>query len=959
EQSLSISSEKIPLPNNIFKDFTNDIKNHSIIRDWILEDLSDKKINDYINEFDIKSCSDSLSIQKKVEKFLEILFGTIKEKKKQCFSQETLNILSFLNRIEDKLDYQTNIIEPISESVQYIPQMATDISQIKEQLNYITGQKNLINIPEGIKIKGKEKYKENLKEIKNLLDKNKNYSARNEAINLIRQLKVQSSEDKETLYSANIYIAQTYINSFFEQEKAIPYLIESIKNCKDEERKLQNQALIHLLDGEFCEGLEIIDKALKINPKNIQSIDIKANLLVLDKKPQDAINLFQDEDLNREPDILYIKSFVESKLNDFQSALKSINEVIKNKPNYYGAYLLHGDIVIFQIQNLLKNNKKITENHYKSINTALEQLSKVINDLNENEQKGILSKAYSNRGLIYVFLCDFKKGESDFIKANELFNEDPEILRNLILTLAANGDYGNALKHLQQLKKLKPEDSEYKLIESQINIFMGYPQNAISILEDEIKKQNLKSPDFRFHNLLIDAYDKDIQTKKAEDKLDEFEKRFGSIPEIILAKAKHLRLLGKYDDAINILKKVINKSENKTKLLIKILLADILCDRREKNDFKKAARLYEPISNIYVNDEILKRYLSSLYNSNQFEKCFELCQNIKEIHDYDDFYIELEGAIFYKLENYQPASEIYKILYQKYPHKINCLMNYGNCLFRLRKVNEAVDALRQAEKRLNGSAQDLAFISSVYSYYGKFEDALELAYQALNKDTKDPNLHLYYAGLFLRAENYISNIDKKYILLFQDTLNNFNKRFPDNKSLEKHTIPKDPNKFKAEIKKLLDTKSNRIEEVERIYNRDRLPIGFFAHSVGKDIITTWSFITSHKMLKLWISSGEISEYQKEMDIADKSTSIIIDIVALLTFKALNILNLLPNVFNEIFICQSILDEFQKLIALKYVYVKHGYTSIINNKGEIYRIDISPEYIKRDITFLEDIVNFIT
>lgn len=817
EYSLSKSKEGVSLPKEIMENFLNDTKNRGIIRDWILEDMSNYTEPQFEN-FDIASYTLSEIYKNEIKSFLKQLFDIIKEKKKQFFSAESLNILSVLFRIDQKLD----TLEPIGEKISKTNDM---VSFLIEEMGY--GEKFRSKFPsEEINKTIEDSSRKKLEEIKNLIEKNKITSAQKKCFELKEELQKSGIDDKEIIFLVNAYLAGAFINSLYEQEKAVPYLSEAVLNAVDEEKKYRNQSLIYLLKREYTSGLNEIDKAINMNPKNMQSVYIKVNLLVLDGKVLDAKNLLSDTDMSEDYDMLYVKAYVEFMSKEFSSGLENINEVIKNKPNYYGAYLLHADIVISQIKDIINKNEIIDKHCIGSIKISQEHLTKVIEDLDVNEQKGMIAYALSKRGAIFGLKNETDNCLLDFEESHKILPEEPEILRNLILSLGANYKFEVAFEYIEKLKELKPEDSEPYLIEAEFYIFSGNPEKAIQIIEKEIEKQNNKPQDFRFHSALIDAYDRNLQTSLAEKRLKEFEIAYGQVPDIILTKAKHLKLIGKYEDAIKILESALLKAKNKIRILMTLLIADILCERGSKEDFERASNLYGNISSKYIMDNILKKYASSLYYSNQFSKCFGLCDEVKKIHGHSDFFSELEGAILYKLDNFQPASEIFKVLYQKFPENLYYLKKYAYCLFRVGKVEDSVDALRQAEKKLGDSPQDLAFISTAYSFVGKINESLEFAWRALKKNPNDPNLHMYFIGAFLHAENFTSEIEQKYIETFQDSINNFNKKFPGNKSLVMYKFPKNPEEFRRKFMELLEEQSNRIENAERIYNINRFPVGF-------------------------------------------------------------------------------------------------------------------------------------
>jgi len=837
-----------------------------------------------------------------------------------------------------------------------------DYSKIQDRLDYylpkIAQSLGIPTFSEKLAMSIEETFCKDLEEIKDLIDKGQIITAREKAIEIENKLSATTLSDKEVEFLVYAYIAQTFLNTLQEQDKALPYLLKAAEVCTDEERKYRNLALAYLLKKEYALAIEAIDKALDINPNKIEAVNIKANILIADGRITEARKLYSEKILPENPKLYHTRAWVLYKAKDLSIALEDAEKAIELNPNLLEAHILIADIIITQVKQDTKNEQRIIDSHYNAYQKALKHLSVAIKHLNTEEQDKF-ADALAKRGFIYYRTGDFSNSKSDLEKASTIFKNNPVILKDLILACWALDEYQVALDYLRTLKSLTTDDAELCLLEAAIHMESGHPHKAIRILEEAITCQATDSVGLRFHTTLIEAYDLDFQTGKAEAMLEELERQYVFRPEVIAAKAAHMRRLGDFANIVALLESTLENTEGYLKTKLTILLADALYEKSDVQDYNRAAELYGSVASIYIIDRILERYATSLYYSRQLVRCLELCREVQEIHGFVKLFSELEAVIYYNSDNFYAASEIYKALAQKHSNNVHYLINYGYSLFRIGKVDMAFDAIRQAEKAVGDSAQDMALISTVYASVGKFNEALEFAWKAVKQESDNPDIHRHYMFLFLRTENFLSDFEKKYVKTYQDCMENFNERFPNEKDFEKLEVSTEPNQFHQEILKLLEDCSGQREYFERIYCENHLPVGFLAQSAGRSTITTWDAATALPSLNVWASSGNPKELKQEINCAEQAKVIVIDTIAILTLNALKLLRVLLDVYDEIIVCQSVLDEFQELIAIKEFSVQKGQMFVWAKDGKLYRQEIPAESVRRSIKALKKVFDFLS
>ena len=467
----------------------------------------------------------------------------------------------------------------------------------------------------------------------------------------------------------------------------------------------------------------------------------------------------------------------------------------------------------------------IEEANFNRLEIAFNYLSKYIELLDE-EQAEKRADALARRGMIYNSWNEDDKGIKDLEKAHELAPENPIILKNLSLTCWMLDTYQEALIYLRKLKELTPQDKDIDILLAEIHIRSGDPQQAVNDLGASIANRKKEKPDYRLLSTLIKAYDKNFQTIEAQQKLSEYEDTYGLEPELLLAKANHLVEVNQYNEAVKIFDAIIESSEGKVKSHATLLLADLLFEVEEIQNYERAAELYKRFSNVHRIDRNLKRYAFSLYQAKKYLQCMQLCQTAQQIHKkFIDELAEVEARIYTDTENFKSASEILSRLAKKNPNHISYLVNLAYSLYRSGQFEEAFNVVLQAEGKVE-NAQEIAFISSSYESIGDLEKAIELAWEALQKDPNDPNLHLHYIYLFQRAQNTITDFKEHHRNTYQDSLEHFNERFPEERSIIKQEVSNDPDQLHRQFKEFLTDFPQKRQRFETAYQTHQLPLGF-------------------------------------------------------------------------------------------------------------------------------------
>lgn len=181
----------------------------------------------------------------------------------------------------------------------------------------------------------------------------------------------------------------------------------------------------------------------------------------------------------------------------------------------------------------------------------------------------------------------------------------------------------------------------------------------------------------------------------------------------------------------------------------------------------------------------------------------------------------------------------------------------------------------------------------------------------------------------------IANIRHKWIAAFQDSLNEFTHRFPDQPGLRAIEDPKLEQLFAS-----VERWHQRSIQLEQLYSSGGLPLESIADLAGISSIDFWFSTSFGNSTKLMARYGNQADFEEEVRAAEDAKSFVIDLTALLTLSNLNLLDELSALKKPIILSQFTLDE----LTVQLFDVMEQRISYIGKAGDRYRIS---EYTVED------------
>jgi tetratricopeptide (TPR) repeat protein/transcription elongation GreA/GreB family factor len=201
----------------------------------------------------------------------------------------------------------------------------------------------------------------------------------------------------------------------------------------------------------------------------------------------------------------------------------------------------------------------------------------------------------------------------------------------------------------------------------------------------------------------------------------------------------------------------------------------------------------------------------------------------------------------------------------------------------------------------------------------------------------------------------IARIESQYVFAFQETLLNFSTWFPDeSQGLERLTVDG------GGIDKMFQMVGRRhayVESVLELYRSNRITLGMLAKLVGRSLIQIWSGLQDGGETRIIASTGQEEAAAVEAYRLSSAQELVLDLSAVLTFAALDLLPALKRRFEILLTTQFALDEVGDELTLERAGLRNAGSLYL--RGDRYVMEPAPAVTSEQRRlFLETIVEFL-
>jgi len=714
-------------------------------------------------------------------------------------------------------------------------------------------------------------------------------------------------------------------------------------------------ALSKLLKGKPDEGLPIIISALEKNPNDDDLVSVKANILHGLKKYSELIPFLRSK--GKIVLIHWYEGFDRMDRKDYDGALASFEAVLRIEPKNYRAMMLVAQNVMVGMQSVVRNNPlpadKIPPEVKGKFLRAIECLKDAVEILKKAEQKTDLEMAYSNLSGCYVAIGENNEAIKTADEATVLDPNSAVPFLNKGIAQLKRGNFQDAIESFGTYKNLGGGDFDADRHIAFCSLRVGELGDAEKIIAKRL--ENDQRLDLDIAELAVDLYSRKLDNEKLIPLLRRLETEFPEDPQALRIRSSYLQRRGIEGVEALIRKALANAKTTSDKILAEIDLADFYYDLK---DYERAAEIYKKYINAEEGNQATQRYAECLYSLGRYGALIEWINTLGLKAKESPYVVQAEAYANLYLGNLDAASKIFKVLSEKNQGGIQHLVFYGMCQFRLGREDETKNAYDAVKNRVT-STQDLVMLAEAYGGIGEWKTAVELAFKALENDPNNPKAHLAFIFTFLRREQAEGeDFEEKHIKAFQESIGEFNKRFPKETALRGFEI-KD-NDF-SEILKLVDQMVETTDNATNLYRDSKAPMAFVPRITGKRPFDIWAAFTSMPDVGIRMSFGAPDELPMEMSTIESAagSSIVVDIYPLFFLGYFDRLDLITKYFKKAYVHQSLVDELTETIEDRKISSRKGMT-VIGKAGGKHQMDkIPPEQVKKALDLLEKIKVFLT
>jgi len=324
------------------------------------------------------------------------------------------------------------------------------------------------------------------------------------------------------------------------------------------------------------------------------------------------------------------------------------------------------------------------------------------------------------------------------------------------------GRTDEALKIAEELSQLYPDESAITLFLAEIYIELDDEEKAIDLL-NEIDQEDESYPQALL--LMADLYQLQGLYEVSEQKLKEAKRRLPEEKVIDFALAEHYFHLGKYRQAIDFYRVVLEEFENIMNVNIHKRIGESLSACGE---FEEALAYFEKA----VEEEDLDTYFAygmTALNAGQTKTAIAQFERIKELDTtYHSLYLYLAKS--YEQEGMVEKSfQIVQEGLQEDPFNKELYLFGGKIALKLKDVDNAVKLLKKALELDPVYIEAIITLSGVLLNQGKYVETIEMLTEIVERHEEyDPHFDFNLAIAYHRTEQY-----EKALKHYESAYNNF------------------------------------------------------------------------------------------------------------------------------------------------------------------------------------------
>jgi len=525
-----------------------------------------------------------------------------------------------------------------------------------------------------------------------------------------------------------------------------------------------NRAQIAILEKDFDKALELSKKALEIDKKHPNGAATYIySLFKLNKNSE--LNQFINDNSWIQENHICLSSLGNIKYEEgiFEDSERFYHSSIEKNNDDPLTYLLLAETILYPIQRELYKKQPlpwlITEKVINKILEAENLLSTALEILKDSDNIYLINSAYINRAVARLNLGKFNECYEDCQKVLQTDINNLTVLRNKGVCCIQLKKFEEAILCFTHFLSIF-EEYEIKIMLSVAYMSNNQEDNAIAVLEPLLNLKSNNINQVEIGCLLVNAYKKSKNYDKINDIIQTLTEKWPNNIDVLILQSLKMKDEKKFDEAIEILSKAIQKVTNSERDILTLVLGDLYYSIEQ---FDKASETYNNIVDKTKDNTILHRYVISLYNSGKIREALTITQTIRKKKKVIPVLSEIEARAYEYIGDLIKAIDMREALNEVEPYNIDNQLRIATLKLRLNDETGAKNTLLTIKlKNVKNNPKHLIEIAKLRDFL-KLPDAIPYAYRSRRLDSNNPEIHISYIGIMLspnQLNNLPLNIDK-------------------------------------------------------------------------------------------------------------------------------------------------------------------------------------------------------
>lgn len=783
----------------------------------------------------------------------------------------------------------------------------------------------------------------------NELDKENNFlELRRKSTELLKYEKGLSKKNYARIDSILFKIIDSYlaVQDLKVQKEAIRYLEEIKSTSINPLNRDLARIYILLLNEQFNECLKKINDSIEEHGKDKRLLKTLYQYHLYNKEFDNALKIAEELENDKLLLILHFDS------GDYD---KSINLYLSlDDKSEYSIFKYYIDSIVLKYQHIDVN--MLIPSDVERINSGISEIEVNLDSFRANLLPEQLTSLLLSLSFLKHKLNNNKDSHEIQKEAFKISPDNQFVVNNLIATSLENRDF-DTLRRIKEKSNVLKDDFQYNILFLELNLVNNENvEKTISEVFEHVENKELKLSD-RAQALLvyIRGLLDTLKFSKAYSELERLESQFSDSQEFYIARANYYIHLKKHTQVISNFTIALDKAKEELhSRRIKKRLADYIYDFGDKGELVKAIDLYEELSNEqFISAELIKM-LTLMYRVNNKKGVLDKCNIILEKNGLEhEQILNLKGQILIEDDNFEAAKPIYERLVILNP-STDYTIKLATCYARIGSEHLTKDLLTKLRSELEPGNVNYILLSQLSLIFKEYQTAINDIELAM--ETKNPSLEVcynyFFTAIHLPKEISLTKKQKEKLVEAREILVKSDSFF-----LQEYKIDiDDPEKMIEQLLEIIPDNS-RIQVGFKQYQENRLPLSYLTKLTGWDIISVSEFIFKNKELKIWSSTGNETEYEFNDNSVRSSSTIVLDLLPILTLSKINYLHVLDH-FDRVILHQHSYDEL-KLIQMRFndLAIK-GETTLYNNGTNIGTYQIDKENFEAELEKINTLLKHI-